>query len=182
MEIRGFPCAPMELVSIDFLVELSLTARNNRHIMCINDHFTKFIQIYQVSDRTAKTAAKCVFDFFLKFGISLKLYSGKVPAFEAELFQILLELFGVKKLRTTGYDPRANGLTEKCNEFIKNYLSWYAKFSKKEWNLWRREAAFTYSSSVHSSTGFTPARLMFGREYLVPLDVMYGANKEVPRY
>ena len=182
MEIRGFPCAPMELVSIDFLVELSLTARNNRHIMCINDHFTKFIPIYQVSDRTAKTAAKCVFDFFLKFGISLKLYSGKVPAFEAELFQILMELFGVKKLRTTGYDPRANGLTEKCNEFIKNYLSWYAKFSKKEWNLWRREAAFTYSSSVHSSTGFTPARLMFGREYLVPLDVMYGANKEVPRY
>ena len=30
--------------------------------------------------------------------------------------------------------------------------------------------------------GFTPARLMFGREYLVPLDVMSGANKEVPRY
>ena len=23
---------------------------------------------------------------------------------------------------------------------------------------------------------------MFGREYSVPLDVMYGANKEVPRY
>ena len=23
---------------------------------------------------------------------------------------------------------------------------------------------------------------MFGREYLIPLDVMYGANTEVPRY
>ena len=135
MGVREFSCAPMELVSIDLLVELSVTARNNRHIMCINDHITKFIQIYQVSDRTAKTAARCVFDFFLKFRISLTLYSGRDPAFEAELFQILMELFGVKKLRTTGYDPRANGLTEKSKEFIKNYLLWYAKISKKEWDL-----------------------------------------------
>ena len=40
--IRGFPYTLMELVSIDFLVELPAMARNNRHIMCINDHFTKF--------------------------------------------------------------------------------------------------------------------------------------------
>ena len=40
--IRGFPYTLMELVSIDFLVELPAMARHNRHIMCINDHFTKF--------------------------------------------------------------------------------------------------------------------------------------------
>ena len=95
-------------------------------------------------------------------------------------FLILMELFGVKKLRTTWYNPRANGLTEKCNEFIKNCLTSYAKFSKKERDLWCREAAFTCNSSVHSSTGFTPARLMLGGEYLVPLDMMYEANKGVP--
>ena len=87
----------MELVSIDFLVELPVTTRYNRHLMCINDHFTKLIQIYPVSNRTTKTAAKCVLDFFLKFCISLKLYSDRDPEFEAELFQILMELFGVQK-------------------------------------------------------------------------------------
>ena len=93
-----------------------------------------------------------------------------------------MELLGVKKLRTTGYNLRANGLTEKCNGFIKNYLTSYAKFSKKQWDLSCREAAFTYNSSAHSLTVFTPARLMFGREYLVLLDMMYGANEEAPRY
>ena len=88
----------------------------------------------------------------------------------------------VNKLRSAGYNRRANGLTKKCNEFIKNFVTSYAKFSKKEWDLWCGEAAFPYSSSVHSLTGFTTARLMFGREYLVPLDAIYGANREVPRY
>ena len=73
MGVREFPCTPMELVSMDFLVDLP------------------------VSDLTAKTAAKCVLDFFLKFCISLKLYSDRDPELEAELFQILMELFGVQE-------------------------------------------------------------------------------------
>ena len=86
MGVREFLCAPMELVLVDFLVELPVMSCNNRH-MCINDHFTKFIQIYPVLNRTAKTAAKCVFDFFLKFGISLKLYSDRDSALRQNYFK-----------------------------------------------------------------------------------------------
>ena len=150
MGIKEFPCTPMELVSIDFLVELPVTARDNRRIMCMNDHFTKFIQIYPVSNRPAKTAAKCVFDFERE---REREREREIQRLRQKLFLILMELFGVKKLRTTWYNPRANGLTEKCNEFIKNCLTSCAKFSKKERDLWCREAAFTYNSSVHSSTG-----------------------------
>ena len=178
MGMRSFPTSPMELVSIDYLVELPVTRRGNRHILSINDHFSKFSQIYAVPDRTAITAAKCVFDFFLRFGIPLKLYSDRDPAFEANLFQSLMKMFGVKKLRTTGYNPRANGLTEKANEFIKNYLASYVNYSDQEWDLWCREAAYAYNSSVHSSTGFTPAKLMFGRDYRVPLDVLYNVRND----
>ena len=188
MGIRSFPTSPMELVSIDFLVELPVTARGNRHILSINDQFSKFTLIYPVPDRTARTAGRCVFDFFLRFGIALKLYSDRDPAFEANLFQSLMKMFGVKKLRTTGYNPRANGLTEKGNEFIKNYLASYVNYSNIEWDLWCREAAYSYNSSVHSSTGFTPAKLMFGRDYRVPMDVLYNVRNDshafttVPQY
>ena len=129
--------------------------------------------MYAVLDRTAATSAKCVFDYFLKLGIAKKLYSDRDPAFESELFQLLMNMFGVKKLRNTGYNPRAYGLTEKVNEFIKNYLASYVNYPDKEWDLWCREASYAYNSSVHSSTGFTPAKLMFGRDYRVPIDIMY---------
>ena len=178
MGIRSFPSSPMELVSIDFLVNLPITHRGNRHILSINDQFSKFTQLDAVPHRTVATSAKCVFDYFLKFGIAKKLYSDHDPAFESELFQLLMKMFGVKKLRTTGYNPRANGLTEKRNEFIKNYLASYVNYSDKEWDLWYREASYAYHTSVHSSTGFTPAKLMFGRDYRIPIDIMYNVRND----
>ena len=170
--------SPMELVAVDFLVDLPITHRGNRHILSINDQFFKFTQLYAVPDRTAATSAKCVFDYFLEFGIAKKLYSDRDPVFESELFQLLMKMFGVKKLRATGYNPRANGLTEKGNEFIKNYLASYVNYSDKEWDLWCREASCAYKSRVQSSTGFTPAKLMFGRDYRVPIDVMYNVRND----
>ena len=79
-------------------------------------------------------------------------------AFESELFQLLMKMDGVKKLRTTGYNPRANGFTEKDNEFIKNYLTSYVNYTDEEWDLWCREAWHAYNSSVNSCTSFTPAK------------------------
>ena len=64
MGIAEFASSPVKLISISILVELPVTARNNRHILCINDHFTKVIHIYPVPDRTAKAGAKCIFVFF----------------------------------------------------------------------------------------------------------------------
>ena len=100
---REFPTAPLELVSIDFLVDLPVTAKHNLRILVINDHFTKYIQLYAVKDRTAPTAAKCVVDYSLKFGLPYKLFSDQDPSFESQLFQCVMKELGVKKLRTTAY-------------------------------------------------------------------------------
>ena len=180
--IRSFPSVPMELVSIDFLVDLPITHRGNRHVLSINHQFSKFTQLSAVPDRTAATSAKCVFDYFLKFGIAKKFYSDCDPAFESELFQLLMKIFGVKKLRTTGYNPRANGLAEKGNEFIKNYLASYLNYSDKRWDLRCREASYAYNSSVHSSTGFTPAKLTFGHHCRLPIDIMYNVCNDDRKY
>ena len=61
MGIRSFPSSPMELVLIDFFVDLPITHFGNRHILSINDQFSKFTQLYTVPNRTAATSAKGLF-------------------------------------------------------------------------------------------------------------------------
>ena len=174
---REFPTAPLELVSIDFLVILPVTAKHNQHILVIDDHVTKYIQLYAVKDRTAPTATKCVVNYSLKFGLPYKLLSDQDPSFESQLFQCVMKELGVKKLRTTAYHARSNGLTEQSNSTTKQNLASVIETDSKrkpEWDCWLNEAAFPYNTSVHSSTGFTPAELMFGRKFRVPLDLLYG--------
>ena len=159
MGIRSWPRCPLELVSIDFIVDLPITPRGHKHILVINDHFTKFLKCYPLKDRTAQATCKYLFDYCLTFGIPLKLYSDRDPAYESELFQLLMKQFGIAKLRTSGYRPQANGLTEQSNSIIKNYLRKYlnTRESKQpDWDLWLRELCYAYNTSIHSSTGFSP--------------------------
>ena len=72
--------------------------------------------------RTALTASRCVLDYFMDFGIPLTLYSDRDAAYEAELFQQLMSHLGVKKLRTTGYNVKANGSCEKSNDTVKKFV------------------------------------------------------------
>ena len=175
---RPFPSKPLDLISIDYIVELPITENDNRHILTVVDQFTKFLCVYPCKDRTAKTAAKYIYDFSLRFGIPLKLLSDQDPAYESDLFNELMKLFGVKKLRTTAYNPRSNGLTERLNGVIKNYLLAYTNFSGGEWDEWCRECAFAYNTSVNRSTGFTPNELMYGRKTRTPLHILFDENQE----
>ena len=172
--IRGWPKKPLDLISIDYLTDLPETARHNKHILVINDRFSRYLQVYPVKDRTAETASTVIVDYILRFGIPMKLYSDRDPSYESNLFQNVMRQMGIKKLRTTGYNPQANGLTEQSNSTIKNFLTSYVNETPQDWDLYCRELSFAYNTSMHSSTGFAPATLFFGRKLNAPLDLLFG--------
>ena len=119
-----------------------------------------------------------MYDYCLQFGVPKVIYSDRDPAFQADFFTRLMDLLGMKKKVTTGYNPTANGLCEKSNGIVKNMLIKYINFFGGEWDVWHRELQYAYNSSIHTSTGFSPAELMYGRKLRLPLDIVFVYEKE----
>ena len=50
-----------------------------------------------------------------------------------------------------------------------------------DWEVYISKLCFTYSTSVHSSTGYSPLFIMFGHQAVIPIDLMFPTNKEQER-
>jgi len=88
---------PLQRVATDIL-ELTLTSRGNRYILVVEDYFTKFVNLYLLTNQTANAVARCLFDdFVLVHGIPEVLHSDQGRQFEAEVIQSLCKLVGIKK-------------------------------------------------------------------------------------
>ena len=51
-------------------------------------------------------------------------------------------------------------------------LVFYVDENQQNWDVLLPFVMMAYRNSVHASTGFTPYRVLFGQEMVLPIDVM----------
>ena len=169
----------MQRVTLDILGPLPETERGNKYILVIGDYFSKWVEAYPVPDEKAETVAqKLVTEFACRFGVPLELHSDQGRNFESRVFAEMCEILGIKKTRTTPYNPKSDGMIERFNRTLIGMVSVMIEPHKRQrdWDEKVALATFAYRASPHESTGETPNRLMLhvhvhvGREVFVPLD------------
>ena len=94
--------------------------------------------------------------------------------FEAGVIQGVCKYLGVRKTRTTGYNPKSDGLIERFNRTLMNIVSTMIDPVKchKDWDDQLPLATMSYRTSVQESTGETPNMMMLGRDLALPIDVV----------
>ena len=138
------------------------------------DYFTKWVEAYLLENQQAETVAEVIVkEFVSRFGVPFQLHSDQGRNFEAELFQKMCELLGIKKTRTTALHPQSDGMVERFNRTLENHLAIFVEQNQKDWDRWIPSLLMAYRSSVHETTKQTPACLMFGRELNLPIDLLY---------
>ena len=162
---------PMELICVDFLsVEPSGGCGN---ILVVTDHFSKYAQAYATRNQTARTTARVLYDnFIVHYGFPGKLHSDQGPNFESQVIKELCSLAGVKKFHTTPYHPMGNGITERYNRTLLNMLRSLSVDQKSKWKTFLPSLTHAYNCTRHSSTGYSPYYVMFGRTPRLPIDLV----------
>lgn len=171
---------PLELITMDFL-SLEASVGGFENIMVLTDHFTKFAWAAATRDQTAKTTVRVMWQQVIQyFGCPARFHADQGPNFEASVVKQLCDLYGCKKSHTTPYHPEGNGLTERFNRTLLGMLRSLVEEKKSRWADYLPEMIHAYNNTVHTSTGYTPSYLMFGRHARAPVDVLLGGPLEEP--
>ena len=163
-----------ERVAMDLLDVSVISAKGYKYILVVCDYFTKYTEAYPLKDKTARSVADALMDLWLpRYGFPLFLHSDQGKEFDNTMIHKPSELLGTVKTKTTPYHPRSDGLVERFNRTL---LAMLAMFVSREHDNWDDLLPFmmlAYNTTVHTTTGFTPYRLVFGEECNLPGNLVH---------
>ena len=166
-------------VGVDLIGPLEETAAGNKYILTCVDAFTKWPEAVALPDKSAKSVADALYRLFCRHGCCEVAINDQGREFVNQVSERLLECCGVDQRVSSAYHPQTNGLTERFNHCLVDMLRKLAD-SVDCWDSSLDPALFAYRTSVHDSTGFTPYKLVYGKEARLPIDMpaRVGASEE----
>ena len=83
--------------------------------MCLGtDHLTRYAQAYPMTNQTAKSTAKVLFEnFVVNYGFPARLHSDQGANFESQVIRELCALAGIWKSHTIPHHAMGHGLVER---------------------------------------------------------------------
>ncbi|KAF8696468.1 hypothetical protein RHS03_07867, partial [Rhizoctonia solani] len=139
---------------------------SNDSILVIVDSFTKYVILVECSK---KLKAPELADLFLRhvwkrYGMPKKTVLDRGRVFNNKFLKALYQRLGIDPHFSLAYHPQSNGQTERVNPTVKHFLRAYSGINQKDWVKWLPMAEFAYNNAVHSATGKTPFKALYGWE------------------
>jgi hypothetical protein len=146
---------------------------NHTYILVMGEYLTRYITVASMPDSTAESIAKAFYkNIITRHGVPEMVLTDQGQNFLSKLMDCLYKQCGVEAIRTSAYRPQCDGMVERANRKLADIISCYVKDNPHTWTDFLDVAAFVYNTAVHSSTGYSPFYLMYGREAREPDDLM----------
>ena len=171
---------PFQKIYMDMVGPLPETTSGNKLILTVQDDFSKFMLCAPMPDGEASTVAKVFFsEVIARYGVPSILVTDNGTNFMSKVFSETCKLLGIKKLNTTPYHPQANGSLERSHRPLAEYLRSFVDEDGSNWDQWLAPAMHVHNNAVHTSTGQTPFRTLYGFDINVPSNL---SSKCAPLY
>ncbi|XP_023245119.1 uncharacterized protein LOC111642839 [Copidosoma floridanum] len=136
------------------------------YILTMIDRFSRWPEAVPLKDISAITVARAFFDNWIaRFGTPCTLTTDQGPQFESQVFKALLNLLGVRRIRTAAYHPAANGMIERWHRDLKKALMCH---NNKNWLGQLSTVMLGLRTAVRLDSKASPADFLYGTSLRVP--------------
>lgn len=178
MILTDTPGQAFDKVAMDIVGPFERTERGNSYILTMQDLLTKYSVYAPLPDFKAETTAAAFTNFFIcRFGCPRSILTDQGTNFTSGLMRHVARKFRIKQIRTTAFHPQSNGSLERSHHVLVEYLKCFTN-QRDSWDELIERASFSYNTSVHEGTGFTPHELIYGRPARLPSRINHEEEPE----
>ena len=125
------------------------------------------------STATAVDTARLFMDSVVRLhGVPRVIVSDRDTKFTSNFWKESCRLMGTSLAMSSGFHPQTDGQTERANRSIEEMMRAYVGRRQNDWDERLGMMEYAYNNSVHSSSGYTPFYLCYGRHPLSPIQLL----------
>ncbi len=138
-------------IAIDLVGPLVETEGGHRYVLTVVDHLSGFLEAFPIQDKQATTIAKVlVNEIFNCYSWPLHLLSDNGLEFVNEILQEITELGHILHIKSSPYNPKANGKCEASHKVLTSCLS--KVDDKTSWNEYVSNLVSAFDASVSGTS------------------------------
>lgn len=166
------PPHPWHTVTMDLITSLPRTRAGHDAIVVWVDKLTKWVTYAATKTEVdAPQLATLTFHRVVRLhGVPVVIVSDRDPRFTSIFWRALWQQLGTGLHMSTAFQPQTDGQTERQNRTLEELLRSYVSYKQDDWDEHLAAAELAYNCAVHSSTGYSPFFLNYGRHPHLPID------------
>ena len=152
-----------QTVSVDLIEKLKVDDYGASMVVVIIDNFSRFVDLYPISDTSAEAAADALIQFTGRFKTPIRFTTDSGSNFKSVLMEGLMSRLGADHQLTKAYSKEQNAVVERVNKEVLSQLRSiiFDKRIQRRWSKYLPIVQRVLNTSVHSATGCTPAEVVF---------------------
>lgn len=154
-----------EKIYLDIVGPLDRDNNNYAYILTIQCELSKYIDAYPLFTKSSNEVARnFVNNFILRYGVPKEIATDRGTEFLSQTMKEVCKLLHINQLQSTAYHHQSIGALENSHKHMGNYLRIQTENHTEAWSTWLPFWCFSYNTSVHTQTQFTPFELVFGKK------------------
>jgi hypothetical protein len=159
---------PGDLVTVDYYGPLPPSRSRVSYILVVIDAFSKFVKLYPLRRAQARISVRRVVEDFHRVVPIKVILSDHGTQFQSRLWQDTLRQWGITPTMSSIRHPQSNP-TERVMKELGRLFRAYCHNAHANWASVLSSIELLFNTTTHSSTGFSPYEVIFGRNPTNPL-------------